>query len=621
SDDLATYDRSDTLKYGAGAIIGNVTAAYVGGGDGLNATLNAGFNGQTGNYLIVDNETVGAGTKDSYTVTVIFTVNPAEVTEESAECTEYDPAAPGSGLLNVAVVSDGVPTDMDDACEDIPNPSVTIVKTVTDGPTSTGNVNEYTITYEIAVENTSGTQAYYDLSDTLKYGAGANIDLVEVTHDNTGDALSTSLITGFDGHTTGNYQIVDDETVAAGATEIYSVTVTFTVNRGEGADKSAECTEYDPHAPGSGLLNVAVVSDGVPTDMDDACEDIPNPSVTITKTVTDGPTSTGNVNEYTITYEIEVNNDSEALAFYDLTDTLKYGAGAIIGNVTAAYVAGGDGLNTTLNAAFTGQTGNYLIVDNETVAAGATDIYTVTVTFTVDLEEVTDQSADCELQEGERGTGLLNVAEVSDGVPSQNDEDCEEIPNPSVTITKTVTDGPTSTGNVNEYTITYEIEVNNDSEALAFYDLSDTLKYGAGAIIGDVTAAYVAGGDGLNTLLNPAFTGQTGNYLIVDNETVAAGATDTYTVTVTFTVDLDEVTDQSADCELQEGERGTGLLNVAEVSDGVPSQNDEDCEDIPNPSVTIVKTVTDGPTSTGNVNEYTITYEIEVNNDSEALAF
>src|SRR5690606_26518808 len=138
------------------------------------------------------------------------------------------------------------------------------------------------------------------------------------------------------------------------------------------------------------------------------------------------------------------------------------------------------------------------IVDNETVAAGATDIYTVTVTFTVDLVEVTDQSADCEWQEGERGTGLLNVAEVSDGDPSQNDEDCEDIPNPSVTITKTVTDGPTSTGNVNEYTITYEIEVNNDSEALAFYDLSDTLKYGAGAIIGDVTAAYVAGGDGLN---------------------------------------------------------------------------------------------------------------------------
>src|SRR5690606_39583485 len=87
------------------------------------------------------------------------------------------------------------------------------------------------------------------------------------------------------------------------------------------------------------------------------------------------------------------------------------------------------------------------------------------------------------------------------------------------------------------------------------------------------TAVSGAGGEGVSTTSLPGFTGQTGNYLIVDNETVAAGATDTYTVTVTFTVDLDEVTDQSADCELQEGERGTGLLNVAEVSDGVPSQS------------------------------------------------
>src|SRR5690606_16528542 len=164
------------------------------------------------------------------------------------------------------------------------------------------------------------------------------------------DGLNTTLNPGFNGQT-GNYLIVDNETVAAGATDTYTVTVTFTVDLDEVTDQSAECTEYDPAAPGSGLLNVAVVSDGVPTDMDDACEDIPNPSVTITKTVTDGPTSTGNVNEYTITYEIEVNNDSEALAFYDLSDTLKYGAGAIIGDVTAAYVAGGDGLNTTLNAA------------------------------------------------------------------------------------------------------------------------------------------------------------------------------------------------------------------------------------------------------------------------------
>src|SRR5690606_15065142 len=330
-----------------------------------------------------------------------------------------------------------------------------------------------------------------------------------------GDGLIATINQNFNGQT-GNYQIVDNETVAGGATDTYTVTVTFTVDLEVVTDESADC-DLEEGELGTGLLNVAEVSDGVPSDNAEDCREIPNPSVAIVKMVTSVPTSTANLNEYTITYEIEVTNTSDDLATYDLSDTLKYGAGAIIGDVTAAYVAGGDGLIATINQNFNGQTGNYQVVDNETVAGGATDTYTVTVTFTVDLEVVTDESADCDLEEGELGTGLLNVAEVSDGVPSDNDDDCREIPNPSVNITKLVTNGPTPTANLNEYTITYEIEVTNTSDDLATYDLSDTLKYGAGAIIGDVTAAYVAGGDGLIATINQNFNGQTGNDLVVAN--------------------------------------------------------------------------------------------------------
>src|SRR5690606_19462444 len=150
----------------------------------------------------------------------------------------------------------------------------------------------------------------------------------------------------------------------------------------------------------------------------------------------------------------------------------------------------------------------------EAVAAGKKDSYTVTVTFTADLEEVTDESSNCVLISAEEGTGLLNSAGVSGGGPAQWADDCDEIPNPSVSITKTVSSRPTPTANVNEYTITYQIDVTNTSDDLATYDLSDTLKYGAGAIIGNVTAAYVGGGDGLNGALNAGFNGQTGNYLI-----------------------------------------------------------------------------------------------------------
>src|SRR5690606_9412046 len=202
---------------------------------------------------------------------------------------------------------------------------------------------------------------------------------------------------------------------------------------------------------------------------------------------------------------------------------------------------------------------NYQIVDNETVAGGATDTYTVTVTFTVDLAVVTDECADCDLEEGELGTGLLNVAEVSGGVPSKNDDDCREIPNPSVNITKTVTNGPTPTANLNEYTITYEIAIENTSDDLATYDLTDTLKYGAGATDISAVASYVSGDGETGTVNYGDFDGLA-DYLITAGEQIAGGATEIYQVVVTFAVDLEVVTDASADCELTTGEVGTGLL-------------------------------------------------------------
>ncbi|MBY5960287.1 hypothetical protein KUV50_19215, partial [Membranicola marinus] len=201
------------------------------------------------------------------------------------------------------------------------------------------------------------------------------------------------------------------------------------------------------------------------------------PHVNIVKEIESGPVLTGNMpNEYSITYLITVNNTgTDCPGTYDLSDTLKYGAGATITDVTVSYV-GVEGTTGTANYTnFDGQS-DYKIIDDEQVGAGKEDVFQIVVTFEVDPAKVTSQSADCELTGGEEGTGLLNIAEVSDGVPSKRDDACADMPNPSVDIVKTVTAGPTSTGNVNEYTMTYQVEVSNTSDALAFYDLSDTLK-------------------------------------------------------------------------------------------------------------------------------------------------
>src|SRR5690606_24865905 len=135
---------------------------------------------------------------------------------------------------------------------------------------------------------------------------------------------------------------------------------------------------------------------------------------------------TGNVNEYTVTYQVTITNTSEALAFYDLRDTLKYGDGASIISATASYVSGDMEQGTSNYTNFDGQT-DYVITEEEQIGSGEIEIYQVIVVFGVNPEQVTPTSADCVLEDGETGTGLLNSAGVSGGVPSKWDDDCSEI--------------------------------------------------------------------------------------------------------------------------------------------------------------------------------------------------
>src|SRR5690606_13101833 len=251
-----------------------------------------------------------------------------------------------------------------------------------------------------------------------------------------------------------------------------------------------------------------------PPQWDEGCDEIPRPSVLIAKTVSQEATPTGNVNEYTIAYKVEVMNTSDVPAFYDLRDTLKYGTGATITDVVASYL-GGDGQTGTSNYTnFDGQS-DYLITLNESVAATRADSFQVLVTFVVDPGLVTDESGDCDLLPGEEGTGLLNTAGVSGGVPPQWDEDCREIPRPSVDIVKSIVNGPTlSGGGINEYQITYQIEVENTSNYPAFYTLNDTLLYGEGAVNIVASASFVSG-DTPDPAVNANFDGLA-NYLIVE---------------------------------------------------------------------------------------------------------
>src|SRR5690606_40685269 len=101
--------------------------------------------------------------------------------------------------------------------------------------------------------------------------------------------------------------------------------------------------------------------------------------------------------------------DSEATAFYDLRDTLRFGEGTSITAVLATYT-GGILNGTDHTGDFDGQN-DYLLAEEVAIAPGATDVFQIIVTFVVIPEEVTDESSDCILTRSEEHTSELQSRE------------------------------------------------------------------------------------------------------------------------------------------------------------------------------------------------------------------
>ncbi len=325
----------------------------------------------------------------------------------------------GAGPLNVTVTSGS-----DIVCV-ITNKLIelTIDKTVKAGfPTYNSGTGEWTIKYDIEVENTGAAGTTYDLSDVPTFGAGVTIVSGGIKVE------SAQLGAPIDPYTPGNL-IVDDESIAAGVTHTYTVTVRFTI-AGSATSVALDC-ELGTGENGTGTLNTATVIYNGKTIQDKACEPLPN--LTIDKTVKAGfPTYNSGTGEWTIKYDIEVENTGAAGTTYDLSDVPTFGAGVTI-------VSGGIKVESAqLGAPIDSYTPGNLIVDDESIAAGVTHTYTVTVRFTI-AGSATSVALDCELGTGENGTGTLNTATATWEGGTLEDKACEPLPN--LTIDKTVKAG------------------------------------------------------------------------------------------------------------------------------------------------------------------------------------
>ena len=497
---------------------------------------------------------------------------------------------------------------------------IIIDKMITTGPDENGNPNEFTISYVITVTNNGSDIEQYDISDTLKYGLGAVINSATASYLGGETFTGVDNTLAYDGQSV--FLISSDEMIGSGAVEQWGVTVVFTVIPEMVSMQSEDCT-LELGEAGTGLLNCAAISGDVPMAVADDCETIPVLMVEIAKEVTSPPEPTGNVNEFTISYAISVENTGNAVASFDLSDTLKYGTGAIVKSTTVNYIGGlGETLTGIDNSlAFDGQT-DYLIVENEMLGVGATEEWEVVVVFTVDPIQVTTQSEDCILGPGEGGTGLLNCAAASGGVPMVVADDCESIPILMVEIEKTITAGPTETGEVNQFSLEYIITVENTGNALAYFDLSDTLKYGEGAIVDDVSVVYVGGAnETVSGTDNSATYDGVSDYSIVFEESIDLGNTEVWAVTVLFAVDPNITTSTSADCMVDAGEGGTGLLNCASASGGVPMVVDTACVELPLPAVEVTKEITAGPAPIPGASGQSIEYTITIESTGTATAF
>ncbi|MDJ0770308.1 MAG: VWA domain-containing protein, partial [Ilumatobacter sp.] len=327
--------------------------------------------------------------------------------------------------------------------------------------------------------------------------------------------------------------------------------------------------------------------------------------VVVLKEVTAPVTQTGNDAEYEVSYDVVVTSLSNVDEAFTLEDEFQFGAGTEITswNVDRTSATGPLPLTTWNGGAGTDPAD--LTVASGTISPADEFVYEVTVTFTVE-GVATSSARDCELGDGESGTGTLNVATVRFGEGDSNtDDDCDEIPEPDVTIDKAVSPGQPVLVAGNVYTAEYTIVVENVGDGPGTYDLVDTPDFGDGATVTNVAAM----GNGVDVgVAGP------GPLTIVTGEEIFAGESHVYTVTVTFDV-AGSMTIAERTCIVEGEPGGSGAYNSAAVTfNGPTTVEDDACTDIPDPNVEIEKVVETGEAVRNADGTWTVSYLLEVRN-------
>lgn len=539
------YSLDDELHFGAGVDLSG--ASYAVTRDGSPAAA-----GWSGTGALVTDAYLAGGASDVWIVTVAgIALDGPTLTPAQTACPQDD--ADGA-FNNAAVLTVGGILETDTACDGPSAPEVLKSgATAAQQPDATWDVS-----YLLTVSNTApGAKAgFYSLDDLP--GFPGSVTLNSYTVEEVSPVAGP--ITTDASPVPSNIPVVADEPIAAGATHIYRITINATVPSGL-PENERLCVDGQP---GAGFFNAVQLTSGEIVDTSDDCTPVEEGGrPTVDKS---DPTVTQDGDGvWTVEYDVTVTGNADFVSTYTLEDTLHFGPSVDI--LTAAWSGEGDGDVWEDPEANPTET-----IVGTPKAIGIDDVhsYTVTVTATVDELAFGDPTTNtCDPSDEEPDVGFLNTATLtSDGVP-QSDDGCGLPAVPEVTKTAVGTEA-VKVGD--HWEASYEITVENLSALQGLvYDVSDTPDFAGDVTITDreVTSTDVT--------VNPAWNGASPSTdVIVEDQPLAGGATHTFLVTVSFTVD-----DVSGSPALRcDGDDGQGLLNGAVVTSG-GTWSDDDCLDVP----------------------------------------
>ncbi|GAA2827668.1 hypothetical protein GCM10010471_06460 [Leucobacter komagatae] len=490
----------------------------------------------------------------TYTITGVFTVTTA-VDPETLMCD----TGGEDGLWNTAVVTNGVGTDESSACAEIPTATAQVTKTVTSKTQLADGT--WLIVYAVTAKNPLGPiAAIYSLTDTLNFGGD-----VEVTSAQwTGPAATTGTFTN------GTATLATNRTLAAGATDNFTVTALATIDPAAWTAEQSTL-ECDAEGGAGGFLNTATIAVAGATSDASACAEPDLP--TITKTPVGAEQDATDPELWHVNYTLTVTPGSSA-SFYSLTDTPAFAGGVTLGDGRAQRTDTepvGDEIAITSGAKFAA----------DPVAIGASDKpHTWLVSWEARLGAAAADDAAC----GEPGSGFFNSAALVQGDDVVGESDaCIPVPQPAQpTVEKTVT-GASQQPN-GDWNVVYDLTVKlpakgetNPNGLSAKYDLSDTLAYGAGISVQSASWTGPAGASG-------DFDAATWSANLATGTSIAAGDTLTYKVTAVARVTGEAVENGTAECGT-EGEAG-GFLNTAKLVSGGQTTPVEACAEPKLPTIT-----------------------------------